>query len=98
MYTPPMFRSDRAPPSATFHVALDDPLIRLASGQSCWLAVNGADAYVPPHWYVSPDHVAIASVPAGQHNEAAKVIGQQVVVLQPLLDHKSPAPTGAPTA
>ena len=95
MYTPPMFKSDRAAglafaeargfgtisawngdrpiasplpfyldyaddgtPQAMFHVARGNPLIKLADGKSCWLlAVNGADAYVSPDWYVSPDQV-----------------------------------------
>ena len=95
MYTPPMFKSDRAAglafaeargfgtvcawdghkpiasplpfyldyaddgtPRAAFHLARGNPLIRLADGASCWLlAVNGADAYVSPDWYVSADQV-----------------------------------------
>jgi transcriptional regulator len=95
MYTPPMFKSDRAAglafaeargfgtvcawdgkkpiasplpfyldyaddgtPRAAFHMARGNPLIKLADGASCWmLAVNGADAYVSPDWYVSPDQV-----------------------------------------
>ena len=95
MYTPPMFKSDRAAslafaqtrgfglacawdgikpiasslpfylsyaddgtPRAAFHVARHNPLIKLADGTSSWLlAVSGADAYVMPDWYVSPDQV-----------------------------------------
>jgi transcriptional regulator len=95
MYTPPMFKSDRAAalafaqargfgtmcawdgkkpiasplpfyleyaddgtPRAAFHVVRGNPLIALADGTSSWLlAVNGADAYVSPDWYVSPDQV-----------------------------------------
>jgi transcriptional regulator len=95
MYTPPMFKPDRAAalafaeargfgtvcawdgtrpvasplpfyldyaddgtPHAAFHVARGNPLIGLADGGSSWLlAVNGADAYVSPDWYVSPDQV-----------------------------------------
>jgi transcriptional regulator len=95
MYTPPMFKTDRAAslgfaeargfgtacawdgnkpvasalpfylshtnngtPQAAFHVARHNPLVKLADGTSCWLlAVNGADAYVSPDWYVSPDQV-----------------------------------------
>ena len=95
MYTPPMFKSDRAAslafaqargfglacawdgnrpvasslpfyltfaddgtPQAAFHVARHNPLIKLADGATPWLlAVNGADAYVSPDWYVSPDQV-----------------------------------------
>ena len=41
-----------------FHVARQNPLVKLADGTSSWLmAVNGADAYVSPDWYVSPDQV-----------------------------------------
>ena len=95
MYTPPMFKSDRAAslafaeargfglacawdgskpvasslpfyltfagdgtPHAAFHVARHNPLVRLADGTTPWLlAVNGADTYVSPDWYVSPDQV-----------------------------------------
>jgi transcriptional regulator len=95
MYTPPMFKSDRAAslafaeargfglacawdgikpiasslpfylsfaddgtPRAAFHVARNNPLIKLAVGTTSWLlAVSGADAYVSPDWYVSPDQV-----------------------------------------
>ena len=95
MYTPPMFKSDRAAglafaqargfgticawdgkkpiasplpfyldyaddgtPRVAFHVARGNPLIALADGTSSWLlAVNGADAYVSPDWYLSPDQV-----------------------------------------
>ncbi len=44
-------------PRALFHVARHNPLIKLAGGTSWLLAVNGADAYVSPDWYVSPDQV-----------------------------------------
>jgi len=45
-------------PQALFHLARHNPLINLADGASSWLlAVNGADAYVSPDWYVSPDQV-----------------------------------------
>ena len=95
MYTPPMFKPDRAAslafaeargfglvcawdgakpvasslpfyltsaddgtPRAAFHVARHNPLVKLADGTTSWLlAVNGADAYVSPDWYVSPDQV-----------------------------------------
>jgi predicted FMN-binding regulatory protein PaiB len=95
MYTPPMFKSDRAASlafaeargfavacawdgkkpiasplpfyltsandgtlRAAFHVARHNPLVKLADGTTSWLlAVNGADAYVSPDWYVSPDQV-----------------------------------------
>ena len=95
MYTPPMFKSDRAAslafaeargfalacawdgskpvasplpfyltfagdgtPQAAFHVARHNPLVKLADGTTSWLlAVSGADAYVSPDWFVSPDQV-----------------------------------------
>ena len=95
MYTPPMFKTDRAAslafaeargfgticawdgtkpiasllpfyldyaddgtPRVAFHVARGNALIALADGTSSWLlAVNGADSYVSPDWYVSPDQV-----------------------------------------
>ena len=45
-------------PRAAFHVARHNPLVKLADGATHWLlAVNGADAYVSPDWYVSPDQV-----------------------------------------
>jgi transcriptional regulator len=45
-------------PVAAFHVARGNALTALADGKSNWLiAVNGADTYVSPHWYVSPDQV-----------------------------------------
>ena len=96
MYTPPMFKPDRAASLAfaeargfgqvcawdgskpiasslpfylsscrrrhaaggLFHVARHNPLAGFADGTSSWLlAVNGADAYVSPDWYASPDQV-----------------------------------------
>lgn len=95
MYTPPMFKPDRAAslafaeargfgtacawdgkrpiasslpfyldyaadgtPMALFHVARHNPLVKAADGVTSWvLAVNGADAYVTPDWYVSADQV-----------------------------------------
>jgi len=95
MYTPPMFKTDRAAslafaeargfgtvcawdgqrpiasslpfylsyaddgtPMALFHVARNNALIKAADGATPWvLAVNGADAYVTPAWYVSADQV-----------------------------------------
>ena len=95
MYTPPMFKTDRAAslafaeargfgtacawhgkcpiasslpfylsyandgaPMALFHVARNNPLAKAADGVTPWvLAVNGADAYVTPDWYVSADQV-----------------------------------------
>ena len=45
-------------PRAAFHVARHNPLVKLADGTTSWLlAVTGANAYVSPDWYVSPDQV-----------------------------------------
>jgi transcriptional regulator len=45
-------------PVVVFHVARGNALAALADGKSNWLiAVNGADTYVSPHWYASPDQV-----------------------------------------
>jgi transcriptional regulator len=50
--------ADDGTPQALFHVARGNALAELADGKSRWLlAVNGADAYVSPDWYVSPDQV-----------------------------------------
>jgi transcriptional regulator len=53
-----LFYGDDGTPHAAFHVARGNALIALADGKSSWLmAVNGADAYISPDWYVSPDQV-----------------------------------------
>lgn len=45
-------------PVVSLHVAHNNPLATLAARGEPWLiAVNGADAYVSPEWYVSPDQV-----------------------------------------
>ncbi|WP_213775461.1 FMN-binding negative transcriptional regulator [Bradyrhizobium sp. dw_78] len=50
--------ADNGAPLAAFHVARHNPLVKLAGGDSPWLlAATGADAYVSPDWYVSPDQV-----------------------------------------
>src|SRR6202165_893460 len=50
--------ADDGTPQAAFHVARHNPLLKLADGKSRWLmAVTGADAYVSPDWYASPDQV-----------------------------------------
>jgi len=50
--------ADDGTPIASFHVARGNALARLGGGKSHWLlAINGADAYVSPDWYVSPDQV-----------------------------------------
>jgi transcriptional regulator len=53
-----LFYADDGTPRAAFHVARGNALVGLADGKSCWLlAVNGADAYISPDWYASPDQV-----------------------------------------
>jgi transcriptional regulator len=50
--------ADDGTPRVAFHVARHNPLVKLAGGTASWLlAVTGADAYVSPDWYVSPDQV-----------------------------------------
>jgi transcriptional regulator len=50
--------ADDGTPHAAFHVARGNALVALADGKSSWLlAVNGADAYISPDWYASPDQV-----------------------------------------
>src|SRR6267142_822621 len=50
--------ADDGTPQAAFHLARHNPLAKLAGGNASWLlAVTGADAYVSPDWYVSPDQV-----------------------------------------
>jgi transcriptional regulator len=51
------YRNDGTP-AVAFHVARGNVLAALADGKSNWLiAANGADTYVSPHWYASPDQV-----------------------------------------
>jgi transcriptional regulator len=50
--------ADDGTPRLAFHVARNNPLAKLADDKTPWLmTVNGADAYVSPDWYVSPDQV-----------------------------------------
>jgi transcriptional regulator len=45
-------------PLLAFHMARNNPLLKLADGASSWvMAVTGADAYVSADWYASPDQV-----------------------------------------
>ncbi len=53
-------------PRLTFHVAGADPLAAIAQARGTWLvSVCGADAYVSPDWYASPDQA-----PAWLHQSA----------------------------
>jgi predicted FMN-binding regulatory protein PaiB len=89
-------------PVAAFHVARHNPLVALADGVSSWLlAISGADTYVSPDRYVSPDqvptwlsqavseadHAAIASPLLQRGDEAAQTIGQRMVALRPTFDY-----------
>jgi transcriptional regulator len=50
--------ADDGTPRLQFHVARANPLAALAARGGPWLvAVNGADAYVSPEWYLSPEQV-----------------------------------------
>jgi len=50
--------ADGGLPRVQFHVARGNPLVDLAAKGGTWLiAVAGADTYVSPDWYVSPDQV-----------------------------------------
>src|SRR5262249_11524843 len=50
--------ADDGTPRALFHVARNNPLVKLADGSASWLlAITGPNTYVSPDWYVSPDQV-----------------------------------------
>jgi transcriptional regulator len=50
--------ADDGTPRLAFHVARNNPLVKIADGAASWLmVVTGADAYVSPDWYASPDQV-----------------------------------------
>ncbi|GAC1508665.1 MAG: FMN-binding negative transcriptional regulator [Bradyrhizobium sp.] len=120
MYTPPMFKPDRAAslafaqargfglvcawdgakplvlslpfclsfadegtPHAAFHVARQNPLVKLAGGTGAWLlAVNGPDAYVSPDWYVSPDQVPTLLYQAVHLTGAVRILSEDELVEQ----------------
>jgi transcriptional regulator len=49
---------DDGTPVASFHVARNNPLAVLAQHGDIWLlSISGADAYVSPEWYVTPEQV-----------------------------------------
>ena len=51
-------KADGERPRVQFHVARGNPLVDLAANGGTWMiSVAGADAYVSPDWYVSPDQV-----------------------------------------
>ena len=63
-----------------FHLARHNPLIAHADGVTPWLfAVNEADAYVSPDWYVSPDQVPTWLYRSVHMTGAVKIMtGQQL--------------------
>ena len=83
MYTPPMFRPARA---------AGWPIV------ACWWRPMTLTPTYRQTGASRRTMSQIASALAGQHNETAKRIGQQMIVLRRLLDYKSPALAGAPPA
>lgn len=67
-------------PLLCFHLARHNPLIGLADGVTPWLfAVNEADSYVSPDWYVSPDQVPTWLYRSVHMTGAVKIMtGQQL--------------------
>lgn len=67
-------------PLLCFHLARHNPLIAHADGVTPWLfAVNEADAYVSPDWYVSPDQVPTWLYRSVHMTGAVKIMtGQQL--------------------
>ena len=120
MYTPPMFKADRAAslafaeargfgticawdghkpiaspmpfyfdyaadgtPMAMFHVARNNLLLALAETSPSWLlAVNGADAYVSPDWYASPDQVPTWLYQTVHLTGPVRLLSEQELVIQ----------------
>jgi transcriptional regulator len=69
-------------PCVAFHVARGNALAALADGKSNWLiAVNGADAYVSPHWYASPDQVPTWLYQAVHLSGPVRVMSNQELAL-----------------
>jgi transcriptional regulator len=75
--------SDDGTPLALFHVARHNPLVKLADGSTPWvLAVNGADAYITPDWYVSPDQVPTWLYQAVHLTGPVKTLSADELVMQ----------------
>jgi transcriptional regulator len=69
-------------PAVAFHVARGNALAALADGKSNWLiAVNGADTYVSPHWYASPDQVPTWLYQAVHLSGSVRVMSSQELAL-----------------
>ena len=69
---------DNGTPFVQFHVARANPLTQLAAnGETFLIAVSGADAYVSPEWYVSPEQVPTWLYESVHLSGAAKLIAPQ---------------------
>ncbi len=69
---------DDGTPFVQFHVARANPLTLLAArGETFLIAVSGADAYVAPDWYVSPEQVPTWLYEAVHISGGAKLIAPQ---------------------
>jgi len=70
-------------PLALFHVARHNPLVKLADSLTRWLlAVNGADAYVTPDWYVSVDQVPTWLYQAVHLTGPVRTLSDEELVMQ----------------
>jgi transcriptional regulator len=71
------YREDGTP-FVQFHVARANPLTQLAArGETFLIAVSGADAYVAPEWYASPEQVPTWLYEAVHLSGVAKLIAPQ---------------------
>ena len=62
--------------------SVGNALAALANGKSNWLiAVNGADTYVSPHWYASPDQVPTWLYQAVHLSGSVRVMSGQELAL-----------------
>jgi transcriptional regulator len=69
---------DDGTPFVQLHVARANPLTQLAArGETFLIAVSGADAYVAPDWYVSPEQVPTWLYEAVHLSGVAKLIAPQ---------------------
>ena len=69
---------DDGTPFVQFHVARGNPLTQLAArGETFLIAVSGADAYVSPDWYVSPEQVPTWLYESVHLSGGAKLIAPQ---------------------
>ena len=74
-------------PLLCFHLARHNPFVECEDGVTPWLfAVNEADAYVSPDWYVSPDQV-----PTWLYRSVHMTGAVRVMTSQQLPDHLNQA-------